>query len=447
MKHFIKGLCGVVLLAVLLSACTDPTNIGSELLEEDQANVDFSDTLTIQAKTIRGDTVRTYSPIVSSQLENYLFGDMKDPVFGQVKSSIYVQPRPNVLGLDFTAADEGIDSIVLVLPFEDTLTYYGQYDQQFEMDVFRVEEDISRDEEYFSDVEFATNPTAIGNKSFSPNPDSLEIIDYATGSADTVQVRAHLRIRLDDNLKDVLLSSDTTIYLSDSAFVNQFKGIYLSPSVQTDGIISFDLFSLLGGIYVYYKEDGEPAQAQYGFKTSSVRAVNFEHDYTGTMIESFIDQPEKGDSLAFLQGLEGLNVELDFPYVEDLKGIIVNKAELIIPINDLDEDNPDQYFPVQQILASRRNDEGELVILKDISLAGGDVTAIFGGVVVEGENGAPDFYRLNISAHFQDMVDGVEDTKIVLTSFPKPTRAYRAILNGVNHPTDPIQLKLAFTKL
>lgn len=446
MKYFIKGLCVVALLATLLSACTDPTNIGSDLLEGDQANVDFSDTFTIKAKTIKGDTVRTYSPIVSSQLETYLFGDMLDPVFGQVKSSLYVQPRPNVLGQDFSLADDEIDSIILVLPY-DSLAFYGIYQQAFKMNVFRVEEDISRDKEYYSDQDFATSIATIGNATFFPNLDSIEIVDYGSGTRDTVLAPAHLRITLDNNLKDVLLSPDTSLYLSDTAFINQFKGIYLSPAEQTDGLISFDLFSLLGGIYVYYQQGGLPGQAQYGFKTASVRIANFEHDYTATLIESFLDQPEKGDSLAFVQSLEGLNIELEFPFVEELKGIIVNKAELIVPIHRLDGDNPNRYSPAEQILISKENDEGGLIIIEDVALVGGDIAAIFGGVVIDGEGDSPDFYRFNMSAHFQDMIDGIEDTKIVLTAFPKPTRAYRTIVNGVAHPTDPIRLRLAFTKL
>lgn len=446
MKQFIKGLFGVLLLAILLSACTDPTNIGSELLEDDQANVDFSDTITIKASTVIGDTIRTYSPIVSSQLEYYLFGDMKDPVFGQAKSSLYVQPRPNVLGQNFTMADDDIDSIILVLPY-DTLAFYGIYQQLFKMNVFQVEEDISRDKEYYSDQDFATSVSTIGAASFFPNLDSIEIVDYGDGSVDTVLAPPHLRIALDNNLKSVLLSPDTSLYLSDSAFISQFKGIYLSPGEQGGGLISFDLFSLMGGIYVYYQQDGLPEQAQYGFKTASVRIANFEHDYTGTLIEPFIDQPDKGDSLAFVQGLEGLNIELDFPHVESLKGVIVNKAELIIPIHQLEGDNPDRYSVVEQLLVSKKTEEDKLIIIEDVALAGGDLSAIFGGVVIDGEGDNPDFYRLNISAHFQDMIDGVEESKIVLTSFPKPTRAYRTIINGVKHPTDPIKLRLAFTKL
>ena len=446
MKQLIKGLFGVLFLAIVLSACTDPTNIGSELLEDDQANVAFADTFTIKAKTILGDTVRTYSPIVSSQLETYLFGDMKDPAFGQVKSSIYVQPRPNVLGQDFTLADDMVDSIVLVLPY-DTLAYYGDYQQFFKMNVFRVEEDISRDEEYFSDVEFETSVATIGDSEFYPNPDSITIVDYSGSSPDTTLVPPQLRVHLDEALKDVFLSSDTTLYLSDTAFVNEFKGIFLSPGDQTDGLISFDLFDGRGGIFVYYQQGGLPGQAQYSFKTASVRAINFEHDYTGTIVESFIDQQDKGDSLAFIQGLEGLNLELEFPFVEDLKGIVVNKAELILPIHELEGDDPDQYFPIEQLLASSKNDEETLVVIEDIALVGGDIAAIFGGVVLDGGEDNPNFYRLNISAHFQDMIDGIEDNKIVITSFPKPTRAYRTILNGVKHPTNPIKLRLAFTRL
>ena len=70
------------------------------------------------------------------------------------------------------------------------------------MDVFRVTEDISRDEEYFSDVEFEADVTTIGSKEFAPKLDSVNLIDYSGSNPDTIREPGHLRIHLDEALRE-----------------------------------------------------------------------------------------------------------------------------------------------------------------------------------------------------------------------------------------------------
>ena len=67
-----------------------------------------------------------------------------------------------------------------------------------------------------------------------------------------------------------------------------------------------------------------------------MRAANYSHDLTGTLIEPFIDNPDLGDSLLFLQGMEGLIAKLEIPHVEELSGVIVNKADVTISLANLD---------------------------------------------------------------------------------------------------------------
>ena len=94
MKNSILAL--IVLLAgfCLFNACNDPTSIGSDLLEGDQLDLDYTDTLTIISKTVRdADSVITFSTSSSTpasfRLSAYLAGNFDDPIFGRSESSIY----------------------------------------------------------------------------------------------------------------------------------------------------------------------------------------------------------------------------------------------------------------------------------------------------------------------------------------------------------------------
>ncbi|MCB0562607.1 MAG: DUF4270 family protein, partial [Phaeodactylibacter sp.] len=93
----------VLALAVLLTvfSCSDPTLVGAGLLDDDRVDVGFSDTLSISSSSFINDSIRTYSPFTSSQLDYYLFGNFTDPVFGRSSSSIYAQVYPQSISPDF----------------------------------------------------------------------------------------------------------------------------------------------------------------------------------------------------------------------------------------------------------------------------------------------------------------------------------------------------------
>ena len=139
----------LVVLFIGIQSCNDPTSIGAELLEEDQANIGFTDTITLSATTIPSDTIRTYSP--SAQIRSYLFGNMTDPVFGTSKSELYLEARLSFLQPDFFSIE--VDSIVLVLPY-DTASFYGTWQEEFGLDVFELAEKMDRTADYNSDVSF-----------------------------------------------------------------------------------------------------------------------------------------------------------------------------------------------------------------------------------------------------------------------------------------------------
>ena len=445
MKQVYNGLYVLLFLAIMASSCTDPTIIGSELLDEDRIDVGFTDTLSVFGTTTQGDTVRTYSPFLNQQLSTYLFGDMKDPLYGRIKSTVYTQPRPERFRVDFS--NQILDSIVLVLPY-DSIGYYGKTFETFEIDVRQVMEDMPRDEEFFSNVEFEASMNAIGTASFFPSLDSTIVVDYSQGTPDTTKVPPQLRVTLDQALvANALFNPDTAVYESDETFLEVFKGVKLIPNSENNGIIGFNLFAAESGIFVYYHDDaGEFFQYQYVLGALSVRAANYEHDYSGTLVETFIDNTDKGDSLLFVQGLEGLEAKIEIPNVEDLKGFIVNKAEMIITIAELEGDDPNLYDPPSQLILLKKNEEDDLVVIDDVVFAGAELQLIFGGNLVQGENGEPDTYTMNISSHIQRMIDGDESSELFVQPFPKGDRAWRVPLKGANAAANPVIIRLAFTR-
>lgn len=458
--------------SVVLTSCADPTSVGAELLEEDLADLGFTDTVSVMATVVESDSVITYS--LGFQLESYLFGKYQDPLFGLTESTVNIQirlPRNRPI-LDLAERPEFVgttlDSIYLILPY-DPDGYYGSFGELFTMEAYRITDEFENTELYYSSDRLAFDDLPrlddFDNPPFKPGVDSTAIYTYSNGEVDTnLTFIPHLRLRLDESipiLQEAFFNIDDEFYGSDDSLLNVFKGMHLRTNTTTEGLASFNLRSTLGGIYVYGTEPSTDSSFHYQFEINefSVRSVQFEHTYDNSAAEAFIGSTELSDSLLFVQGMQGVNSRLTFPFVEDLKGIIVNKAELEIAVAEIAEDNPAVYLPPEQILIAEPldGDETQLQLISDIILSGNanSLDDLFGGLVESGGEDAPDVYRFNISSHFQDMIDGVVANEIYLLGYPlstiadrgKAERANRVVLYGPGHSTYPIKLNLTFTRL
>lgn len=441
MKQAASAFFVLLLLVILNSSCNDPTLVGSDLLDQDQVNVSSTDTITIRTHTIEGDTVRTYSPFVSSQLIAYLFGNMEDPILGSSKASIYGQVYSLQTEPDLT--DITPDSLVLVLPY-DTLRSYGTHPQTYGFEVYRVTEDMDNTMSYYSNTSFETEMMPLA--SLEKNIDPLMAIEEDTSSI----AYPHLRIKIEDPDLINTLATDASIYENDTTFVTFFKGLHIVPTLPTSSMLAFNLFDSRAGLKLYYtqtpQDTGDTLREvlQYGFLDESVKMVTFDHRYEDAPVNEFIQNKDLGDSLIFVQGMTGLETVIEFPYTEGYDGIIVNSAIMEIFIADLP--GAGDFEPAEQILLSTRED-GNNLIIDDVLFSEANLSTLFGGVVVAGRNGEPDKYVLNISTYFQDLIRGQIDNKLYLTIFAKPQRASRSIFYGAGHSTYPVKLNVTFTKI
>ncbi|MEM1123945.1 MAG: DUF4270 family protein, partial [Bacteroidota bacterium] len=306
-------------------SCSDPALIGAELLEEDRANLQFTDEIPLQVRTTEGQPLQTFSPFLGLQLVRHPYGNYQDPLLGTTKASIYSQVT---LGIQDAPESEIIrfDSVILSLAY-DTLGNYGDLSEPFSMDVFLVEEEIISTEGYFSDQTFATNDTPIGSLEFVPNlEDRITITEYTNTSDSAVSANPHIRINLNDNFQN-LFERDTLIFQSDSLLAEKVKGIYLVPSETTTnaGILSFNFNDRISKISFYYTRGrDELKQFDLDFNIGNPgRIVNFEQDFADSFAASFVESPQ--DSLVFIQGLKGFNAQISFPDLDDIRNIVVNK--------------------------------------------------------------------------------------------------------------------------
>lgn len=431
-------------MGALLGSCNEPSFLGAELLEDDQAEVVYTDTFSFTMQYLPDDSVLTYNP-ARGVGQTYLFGLFDDPILGQTEAGIFLRLN----GPSSNPGFEGgvLDSLVLLLPYDST-GFYGETDVDFGLEVYRLSEDLDDDASYYSNSEVVFEPDPIGRLSFRPNfRDSVFVTEASGGSEVNQGFRPHLRVRLDQVFAEELFGLDTLVYETDSAFLEALKGFYLKPTLPGPGMASFNLSDDLAEVRFYYHQDTAFRRYSLGFDPVIFNTLS--NDYSGSAAEAGLDDPAFGDSLVFLQGSQGLTIKVEFPKLPDFQDVVVNKAELEWTIASLPGDDTDLYPPVDQIVAFKPQGDTTRVFIEDVVFvldALSDLAAYFGGVVTEEGDGSTTLYRFNLSAYMQEFFEGNEDGVLYFRALNRAETAARSVLYGPGHSVFPARLKLSYTQ-
>jgi hypothetical protein len=431
---------------VFFAACNQPGIIGSDLLEQDRIEFSFTDTFPFLTYLKTTDSLRTYGPLEGQQLLGFLCGQFDDPVFGRATAVVNAQVRLNPAASSPFFKDAALDSVVLVLPYRSNRVY-GDTTETYDLEVWLLDENMDRTADYFSNRTFEAS-RRIGAASIVPTPnDSLEIRIHGDPGMATVRVTPQARIRLDDDFALEMINEDSLTYLTDSTFLEKYKGLQVRGASPNKGILSFNLLSGSAGIIVYYRvEDTISRQYIFPFTSQSARMVSFSNDFAGAPVEAFLQDSTRCDSLVFVQGMAGLAAVIEIPNTALLQNKIVNRAELEFTLFVMPEDGGFEFPPVAQFIASIIKDDGSLEIIPEISLglARQDLPFLFGGVPVEGDMMIRT-YRMNISSYIKNLKNGTVGNRLLITPLFRSEQAARVALCGPKHSVYPAKIKLSLT--
>lgn len=428
-----------------MNSCNDTALIGSELLENEQADVEFLDTISFHFTTQKGDSILMYAPSVTAS-STKLFGEYADPVFGKATAGIYFR----ILGLtqDPEFSQSTLDSVVLILPY-DTANFYGNTTAEFGMDILPIQQGqkLDANAKYYSSSTLPTDNSPVAEKVFKTNGrDSLTIKEPDGGKAKDTKIKSHLRVKMNSAFADGLFATEAATLKNDSAFVLKYPGFFIRPTMAGKGMLAFNFTDALAGLSVYYHKDTVFRKVEFPF--SRISFVNLEHDFKGSTVESFFGNEALGDSLAFAQGMEGVKFKVAFPALPALKDILVNKAELEFYIAELPGDDIATYEPATQLAALKMTTDTTTTELSDFVFAQtfrGNIGGVFGGIPVTDSKTGLKKYKMNLSTHFQDYLRGEEKKDFSITVYQRSIKAGRAVVYGPKHSKYPAKFKLYYT--
>jgi Domain of unknown function (DUF4270) len=433
------------------SACTQPTPFGADLLQDQLADYEFTDTLTLNCTLQREDSVITSDP--RSTVAYFLCGDLQDPEFGKTTAETFALFGPASAMPNLKTVQ--IDSMVLYLNVVAPGAY-GDTTQTFSARVFRLDERLDDSTTYYSTSKLRAGEEVGSLLNFQPKTGRRDSL-YATGTTRGAFIRIPLSRRFAGEIA-VLDSLDRTDIFRFYRAVRGLKIVVTPDNLTPGALLSFNLNSdAFSVIRLYYTLDGKKNAQNFTFRGNN-KFTRFVHDYTGSSAGQSLGKPNN-DRL-YLQGTQGVRVKVDFKNAPQLKNIAVNKAELVLtavpPANAF-------LAPATQLEAS--SDTAKRILTDVLFSLGpnltGGFTAFGGKPVKETVNGKEiQRYRMTLTQHFQSIVDYTgqdpEKRSIYLNVYPQGTvrhtlivspSAMRTVLYGPKSAEFPAKLELKYTKI
>lgn len=419
-----------ILLLPFLIQCSEPSVIGLDIQPpSDQINVKFIDSLTVNAYTVREDSVRSDNTLY------FLLGTLNDPLFGKSQSSFCTQinlPSSNIIFPDNITVDSMILSLVV-------RGYYGndKYINPVNIRVYEINDKLFPDSVYFSN-HTVEKKSLIGSKYCEVNVNDSVFVDGA-------KFPPHVRIPLDKNLAKKFIEDAANGYLvNNSVFTDYFRGILVEtlPAGIGGTLYYFDLLSTISKITIYYHTPGQTANFSFLINDKCARFNMFSHDYF-TASQDFKNQlssSELPSERLYLQSRGGTKINISFPTIRNLvdpTNIVVNKAELVFKIDESDFTNNIYPVPARLTLV-KYNEQGNYVFIADQN------SQNFGGSYDKTNKE----FKFNIPMHIQSILkENAEDYGIALVISGASTRGDRVVLHGMLHDELRPRLRLTYTEI
>lgn len=450
MKHYRKQILqfigGLTVLLLLFTACNEQNDLGIEILPGTDLinvhNAEIKDQIAAYANRETG--------IVTSKSKYNLLGSMDDPLFGKTTVDFATQVRLTSFP-DF-GTNPVPDSTFLFLYYRSV---YGDTITPQHIKVYELETGLDADAEYDQDTDLKSmaSPISVGELTFTPK------VQQDTTTQDTLyQV---LKIPLDNSVAEKLLTADSLDLVSNDAFLQYFKGLYLeAEEINTPGtgsLVKLEASSTStfqgSALLVYYNNDSnmvleQPDTLSKAFVITqySARVNNISHDYTGTPFVDELDQQVEQDDYIFIQPTGGLKSYIQINQLEGWRDSLktsINKAELVFQVDTVASDLVNYPPPNNLILTFVDVDSVERL----------PIDYYFNPNFYDGYLRDDYTYHFNITQHIQRVInvldpenpDYVGNQGFYLTTGQKSDDARRVVLEGTGRESG-VQLIITYSK-
>lgn len=436
---------------MLFYAC-DPenNNLGVDIFPSEDTIMVYTDTITdFETRLVTSRPRITSVSEEAPSTRTYFLGSLVDSMTGFTRAEIVTEFGLSRAG--YFGEDPYIDSLRLYLYIDEVI---GDTTAGMHIMVYEFLDSLDMDSSYYSDYDVTGkyDPEPLVDEVIIPKPNTLydfEINDPA----------------LLDRIIAATNPADSSLVYN-SRMQRLFPGLYITTEPVTEGgvLAKFQMANALTGLKFKYYHDTiveiaadsiPPSTFSLTFNEVYAQKVNiFHHDFTGTTIGSYLDDPDAVPSIAYAQGMAGVNVKITLPDIASYLGegdIALNSARLVFyVVPDNISGIPEEEYP-QQLMMETRLGDGSYIPMYDRVI--GTNRVVFGMLTQSNENSAfldpLYFYTFNIARHLQSVISGEIDNGDLYIYVDDPATSNKIIKFWSNHSGHEggLRLELIYTKL
>ncbi|WP_321335460.1 DUF4270 family protein [uncultured Bacteroides sp.] len=419
----------------IITSCQDENSAaGSNLVESSLHNVQ-TDTCTVTLSTILADSVATSGDTICQ------VGHYSNSLWGDIQSSFYAEYNVPSASLN-TELSYRFDSITITLL--PTGNYVGDTLTTQHIYMHRLKEIVELDQYGY-----------LYNTSSIP----YEKEPFATLTFKNQPIRKKKQeLRLPDEFGEELLNlmeTDSRKLSSQDDFRNYLKGIAFIPDTNDACINGFGVSNSSLCITLYYSKLTETAVQMTATFTPST-TLNFNkvaQDRRNSSLAGLTPGADyslssiKTNNQAFIQGMTGMYIKLEFPHLNDLleQGDIVtieNSMLYLYPV----QGTYGETMPLPSALTMYTANENNVL---QSSITNSYGTSVQDGSLVSDDsqrNGT--YYSFDLTSYLQDNLgtfgSGRQNLMLMLPNSSYLTTLKGVILGDVDHPTSNLKLTVLY---
>lgn len=383
-----KGFFSLLITLLILFACEEDASYVGFQKPNTQFKVIYAE-VDLTSSVIWFDKMATFNNVTDGD-QRFLIGEYTDPEFGHIKSEIYTQ-----FSAPISAASVGSTAVAdsLVLQLRTDFYHYGSPDMSdHTIEVHELSDTIHSGSNYYSSSKVAYSPDVLGETTFSVNPAIYDQNIEANNDTDTSNNKVQtFRVRISGPMGSNLLKStreESALINNFDAFSGKYKGFAILHK-GGDHIIGINptvtgTYSAINDtkLMLYYTDDGVQKRLDFvlfpfnnqrtGQSNLALGFSSIDTDRTGTPLQN-ITSPDDfypADGKRYLQSGTGvmtkLNFENYFKYVDTVKNMTLNSAEIVVT-NEASDFAPPPRF---QMRALDANNRFRSAVVKDSTING-----------------------------------------------------------------------------
>ena len=393
-KRFVERQTVVVLILITLIAvsCNEDGLLGLEVQPDGQYDtITLTDSFSVRAFTLEGERQR------SDEAQSYI-GRLQSDEFGSTESALILNFSLITGNTVIELNGYTVDSVVLHLRPNEI---YGVPKDEVPIDIYRVNEVLDIEGDYYSDFSPEIGPTPAASAVFK-YPRQIKSTDTirVAGEPEPFQFRIPLDVSIGQELLSILIDQSAT---DTKSFQSIFNGFMIKPTEggmsadATGAIYSLALLTGESGIRLYVSNGTDSEVLKYPINSQCARVNQYQHDYLGSLAETYLNDSKDNDDILFVQGLSGLRSEIHIPGLYNfgkMNNTAIAKAVLQFQLSDKQHSELGNSFRL--FLLDLDADNSESLTLDYVYSPNRS-----GGRYDEETNG----YEFDITRHVQRIVD------------------------------------------